>query len=451
MGINAKKCSVGASALLAAFIFGCGDPIPLKEMSTARLEISKAVTVKAEKYAPAQLKEASDLLFKSHDSVKDEKYDDAKKNADAAYAKAQEAYIVAVPLLAKDAIGVAEKSVMDADAVYAAELANADFAAANEKLAKAKTQNDAKDFYTAYKTALEADNQAKTARNLALSKKGTLKDAIADVKETISRAEKLGARNSASGKLSSAKADLAKAESANNSMMLKDGFNSIQAAKTNADGAYLEALKAYSAANIEKVALMIGELEQSKGSSAVKDEISGAKELLSTSKNLHDSGKYNESIKSSDEAARIIVAARSVADKAIADEDAAAALAAEAASRSKAEAAAKVKSSSKSVVDADASSEYDIYVVQYFKDRARDCLWFVAQRFYNKPALWKKIFDANRDKIRDPNLIRPGWKLKVPKLEPVKKAEPAKTVSPEMQDAAVPAKESAPAEVPAGK
>lgn len=28
---------------------------------------------------------------------------------------------------------------------------------------------------------------------------------------------------------------------------------------------------------------------------------------------------------------------------------------------------------------------------------------------------WKKIYEANRDKIKDPDLIQPGWKLKIPK------------------------------------
>ena len=27
---------------------------------------------------------------------------------------------------------------------------------------------------------------------------------------------------------------------------------------------------------------------------------------------------------------------------------------------------------------------------------------------------WKKIYEANRDQIKDPDLIQPGWKLKIP-------------------------------------
>ena len=27
---------------------------------------------------------------------------------------------------------------------------------------------------------------------------------------------------------------------------------------------------------------------------------------------------------------------------------------------------------------------------------------------------WKEIYEANRDRIKDPDLIQPGWKLKIP-------------------------------------
>jgi nucleoid-associated protein YgaU len=27
---------------------------------------------------------------------------------------------------------------------------------------------------------------------------------------------------------------------------------------------------------------------------------------------------------------------------------------------------------------------------------------------------WKDIFEANKDQVKDPDLIQPGWKLKIP-------------------------------------
>jgi len=31
---------------------------------------------------------------------------------------------------------------------------------------------------------------------------------------------------------------------------------------------------------------------------------------------------------------------------------------------------------------------------------------------------WKEIYEANKDQIKDPDLIQPGWKLKIPSTKP---------------------------------
>lgn len=43
-----------------------------------------------------------------------------------------------------------------------------------------------------------------------------------------------------------------------------------------------------------------------------------------------------------------------------------------------------------------------------------DCLWNIAQRFYGNGVLWPRIFDANRDKIKNPDLIYPGQVFTIP-------------------------------------
>jgi nucleoid-associated protein YgaU len=43
-----------------------------------------------------------------------------------------------------------------------------------------------------------------------------------------------------------------------------------------------------------------------------------------------------------------------------------------------------------------------------------DSLSKIAKEFYGDANRWQKIFDANRDQIQDPDLIRPGQKLKIP-------------------------------------
>lgn len=46
-----------------------------------------------------------------------------------------------------------------------------------------------------------------------------------------------------------------------------------------------------------------------------------------------------------------------------------------------------------------------------------DTLSAIAQQHYGKASRWHAIFDANRDQLEDPDLIRPGQVLKLPQLD----------------------------------
>lgn len=43
-----------------------------------------------------------------------------------------------------------------------------------------------------------------------------------------------------------------------------------------------------------------------------------------------------------------------------------------------------------------------------------DCLWNIAKKFYGKGSLYKKIYNANKSKIKNPNRIYPGQVLIIP-------------------------------------
>ncbi len=43
-----------------------------------------------------------------------------------------------------------------------------------------------------------------------------------------------------------------------------------------------------------------------------------------------------------------------------------------------------------------------------------ETLWKIAERYYGDGSLYPKIFDANKDVLKDPNLIRVGQKLRIP-------------------------------------
>jgi nucleoid-associated protein YgaU len=49
------------------------------------------------------------------------------------------------------------------------------------------------------------------------------------------------------------------------------------------------------------------------------------------------------------------------------------------------------------------------YVVQ-----KGDSLSKISKQFYGNTAGWRRIFDANRGRIEDPDVIQPGWSLTIP-------------------------------------
>ncbi len=57
--------------------------------------------------------------------------------------------------------------------------------------------------------------------------------------------------------------------------------------------------------------------------------------------------------------------------------------------------------------------------------RDRDCLWNIAKKkaIYANAWWWPKIWQGNRDQIKDPDLIYPGQKLKIPSSAPLTSGE----------------------------
>jgi nucleoid-associated protein YgaU len=56
------------------------------------------------------------------------------------------------------------------------------------------------------------------------------------------------------------------------------------------------------------------------------------------------------------------------------------------------------------------TAQEDSYVVV-----AGDSLSKIAKRQYGDMNLWRRIYEANRDQIKDPDLIHPGQKLRIPR------------------------------------
>jgi nucleoid-associated protein YgaU len=156
----------------------------------------------------------------------------------------------------------------------------------------------------------------------------------------------------------------------------------------------------------EKIAeaeTMIEDAEASEGAAIAKDELAAAREALDNARVLKDESRYKESIESSEEALRlaaIVAGTRKSSDIATAE---------------KVEKSEKEDVEATHDVDSGEDLGYDLYTVVW-REKLKDCLWRIAERYYGDPWKWKAIYKANTDLIRDPHWIYPGWVLKIPRL-----------------------------------
>jgi nucleoid-associated protein YgaU len=64
------------------------------------------------------------------------------------------------------------------------------------------------------------------------------------------------------------------------------------------------------------------------------------------------------------------------------------------------------------VADDEEKDQYD--ATQYHEVVKGDTLWKIAEKYYGDGNLYKDIFEANKDILKDPNMIKIGQKLRIP-------------------------------------
>lgn len=65
-------------------------------------------------------------------------------------------------------------------------------------------------------------------------------------------------------------------------------------------------------------------------------------------------------------------------------------------------------------VESGSSSTAEPSAERLYVVKSGDSLSKIAQREYGDANKWRRIFEANQDKLKDPDLIHPGQELKIP-------------------------------------
>lgn len=73
-----------------------------------------------------------------------------------------------------------------------------------------------------------------------------------------------------------------------------------------------------------------------------------------------------------------------------------------------------VKTSKKTAKKKVATSKKNPKTTGFYVVKSGDTLWAIAKKYYGNGSQYTKIYNANRDKIKNPSLIYPGQKLVIP-------------------------------------
>lgn len=456
-----RKISSAFIILLTGVLIACGAELPIQELSDAKNSITRAKSAGAEKYAPAELEEARKSLLNAHQKASEEDLAETKKSAEYARAKALDASEKSFPSAVDEARKESTSSIDSADEAYAAQLASEPYNSAVQLRkegdtlretadrtlesypresgddAKLRTRLAAFDQYEASRQKYaDSKKAADESKVLALSQKQQLIDSLADIEKNLNDADKY-----AEGKdpeVSETRNRLDSAKTKIEDGKIKDGYADIDEIRKKSGElvaknikAYAEKQKELAKQSIASATTKLASFDKTKINASrdfqvsyqrAEENLKAAEESRVSAEDLYSSEKYEDSIARSEEAIRL---SRIVVDQS-----------AELAERM------ERKTSSDKVANRDTKTGKDgktdktettdgknssqkwgedglpegwkRYVVR--KKVPADCLWRIAKdkRHYGISKLWKRIYEANRGKIKNPNLIFPKQVLLIP-------------------------------------
>lgn len=347
-----------------------------------------------DKFAAEELKEIYDLLIKADEYLDDENLRDSLRLIEEAEKKL-------IPLEEKAVVYKkttdAEKAVENSDALLkkaenamAYEYASDKYTEAMEAQTEASEALKNKKYDEAITHAEKSSKLSVEAWNASIAKKPELQASLDKTKAAYTELKTNGAEDFASEQMKQAQENIELAEKYLAEDNLKQALNHIDYAVSAVESAKMKDGKFLAEMKIKKAEELFNEINTEDNRKRFLEDINSIDSYIGSAKTDFEESKYTE--------------ASSNADKALSQID-------------------KIKLSMQQteVID-DSSKEVDPkpegsteYTVKY-NPKNRDCLWKIALRVYKRADLWPLIYAANRDKIKDPDLIFPGQKLVIPPI-----------------------------------
>jgi len=446
----------------------CDVEIPIQEMVKARTTIEKARQVNAEQYDPDNFNKATEQLKASHDAAVNKKGGNAKKAAVESANYAELAIKTSLPRATEDALTEAKTLLKESEALNAEQFAPEQYSKTGAAVSETEKLKEDQKMWDAFMKAREAVASGKETKELCMAKIPALNENIARMKKEI---EDLNSRNlSAQQKqdLASAGQNLDRANALIARDNVKEAMPLISESEKVVTGVKLAVQKLSAKDRIAQLRKEVDALKKERGSEFAGEDIEVVVTTLNEAESLLDQDKNDEATKKiADAEASLAIAkektvkglaqdkARSVeklleetrkrdtANKYKTETDRAAEMIADGTklleSDSYRDSLSKFNEAESLLYSLGIAGEKDrlkdkgflqklegkmVYKVIYNKKK-RDCLWRIAHKVYKNARLWPLIYMANKDQIKDPDLIFPGQKFVIPDV-PEKKAGPAK-------------------------
>jgi len=467
----AHKLNMFILSCITIIFISCDVEVPIKEMVKARAAIEKARQVNAEKYDPENYAKASEQLKLSHDLMVDKKGSNARKAAIESANYADLALQTSLPKITDDTLAEAKTVYQESEALNAEQFASEKYAQAGNAINETEKLKGDQKLWEAFQKSKEAAALGKEAKELCLAKVPQLNEDISRMKNEI---DDLNARNLSDQQkqeLSAAAANCDKAGALIAQNNVKEAVPLIAESEKAVKKIQTAVMKISSKEQIARLRKEVDALKKERGSEFAGEDIEVVVATLNEADSLLDQDKTDEANKKIADAESSLGIAKEKTIKGIAQDkagsveklledtrardtknqfkdqtDSAAAMISDGnkllEGGSYRESLSKFNEAESLLYSLGIAGEKDdlkekgflqklegktVYKVVYNKKK-RDCLWRIAHKVYRNAKLWPLIYMANKDQIKDPDLIFPGQKFVIPEV-PEKKETSGKEVS----------------------
>lgn len=452
-------------ACITAGFLSCDVDVPIQEMVKARTTIEKARAVMAETHDPDNLAKAVDWLKKSHDFTVENDVKNAKSSAEKSIVYGDLAIQTSLPKAVDDALTEAGEVYDKAGKLNAEEFAPEKYSEARVAIDRAVTLKNEKDLWGAYQKAREAVAAGTEAKEISLERVPALNERIARLKKDIDDLGAMKLTAQQKNEITTAGTDLDRAGDLIVANNVQEAVPLIAKSEEAIAAVKAQAVKVSARERIAQLRTEAEQLRKKRGSEFAGEDIDVVITTLNEAEALLEQDKTDEANQKIDDAERSLAIAKEKTTRGLAIDKARSVEKlleetrrgdAENKFKTETDSAAEMIADGKKLLEEGSYGEslakfeeaesllyslgvakakedllqkegaYDaagkrVYTVVYNRKK-RDCLWRIADKMYKNARLWPLIYMANKDQIKDPDLIFPGQKFVIPEV-PKKKDE----------------------------